>query len=77
MVQLEEAWTVNRAAGRSIPSGVKLAKSLQQAFNPYISGSSRSRPKLECPMSHNNIVGTLKPPPPFFSHPRLHWQFQK
>ena len=60
MAQLEEAWTVNHAVGSSSPSWVKLTKSLQQAFNPKISVSFGSRPKLGGPVYHNNIVGTLK-----------------
>ena len=60
MAQLEEAWTVNHAVGRSSPSCVKLTKSLQQAFNRRIAGSYGSRPKLGGPVYHNNIAGTLK-----------------
>ena len=60
MAQLEEAWTVNHAVGRSSPSWVKLTKSLQQASNLKIAGSFISRPKLAGPVYHNNIIGTLK-----------------
>ena len=37
-----------------------LTKSRQQAFNLKIAGSFWSKPKLEGPVYHNNIVGTLK-----------------
>ena len=57
VVQLEEAWTVNRVVGRSSSSWVKLTKSLQQVFNYKISGSFGS--KLGGPVCRNNIVGTL------------------
>ena len=60
VAQLEEAWTVNHVVGRSSPSWVKLTKSLQQASSPKIAGSFGSRPKLEGPVYHNNIVGILK-----------------
>ena len=60
VVQLEEAWTVNHAGGRSSPSWTKLTKSLQQAFKPKIAGSFGSRPKPEGHMFPNNIVDTLK-----------------
>ena len=60
VAQLEEAWTVNHAIGRSSPSWVKLTKSLQQASNPKIAGFFGSRPKLGDLVYHNNIVGTLK-----------------
>ena len=60
MAQLEEAWTVNHAVGRSSPSWVKLRKKLQQASNPKTAESFRSRLKLGGPVHHNNIVGTLK-----------------
>ena len=50
MAQLEEAWTVNHAVGRSSPSCVKLTKRHQQAFNPKIAGSFESTPKLGGPV---------------------------
>ena len=59
VAQLEEAWTVNHAVGRSSPSWTKLTKSLQQASNPKkIAGSFGSRPKLGGCVYHNNIVCT-------------------
>ena len=61
VAQLEEAWTVNHAVGRSTPNWVKLTKRLQQASNPKIAGSFGSRPKIGGPVYHNNIiVGTLR-----------------
>ena len=36
VAQLEEAWAVDHAVGRSISSCVKLTKSFQQASNPKI-----------------------------------------
>ena len=59
VAQLEEAWTVNHAVGRSSPSWAKLTKSLQQASSHKIAASFRSRPKLGDPVYHNNIAGTL------------------
>ena len=57
---VEEAWTVNRDNDMSSSSCVKPLKSLQQAFNPKISGSFELRPRLEGLVYHNNIVGTLQ-----------------
>ena len=60
VAQLEEAWTVNHAVGRSSPSWVKFKKSLQKAFNPKIAWCFGLRPKLWGPVYHNNTVGALK-----------------
>ena len=60
VAQLEEAWTVNHAVGRSSSSCVKLTKSLQQAFGPKISKLFGSGLKLRSPLYRNNIMGTLK-----------------
>ena len=57
---MEEAWTVNRAVGKLSASCVKLTKSLQQAFNPRITGYFRSSPKFGGLLYHNNIVCKLK-----------------
>ena len=59
VAQLEEAWTVNHAVGRSSPSWVKQTKSCQQALNPKIAGSFGWRPKSRGPVYHDDIVGTL------------------
>ena len=64
VAQLEEAWTVNHAVGRSSPSWTKLTKSLQQASNPKKAAESfGSRPKLKGCVYHNN-----KDPPLPFTH---------
>ena len=59
VAQLEEAWAVEHAVGKSNPACAKLTKSFQQAFNPKIAGSFRSRPKIEGSVYHNKTVGTL------------------
>ena len=58
--QLEEAWPVNHAVGRSSSGCAKLTKSLQQAFNPKIAEFFGSRPKLEGSVHQNIIVSTFK-----------------
>ena len=57
---MEEAWTANRAVDGSRPSCFELTKCLQQAFNPEITGSFGSRPRLGSPVYHNNISSTFK-----------------
>ena len=60
LAQLEEAWTVNHAVGRSSPSWDKLTKSLQQVSNPKHAGYVALRPKHGDLVYYNNIVSTFK-----------------